>query len=129
MIVLIGSPDKISLGMFSDFLTTVVRPFPVADFHYLVSSDFLDSLVEEFLQENQEDALIRYYANKKIKQQSLPQKLINAAEIVVWLPRFSVQVEIVKDKDGFVEGLMPRWKMNIERLSKLEQAKEGLPLM
>lgn len=129
MVVTIGSPDKISLGMFADFLTSVTRMFPVADMHYLVSMDIIPNIIEEFLSNNSNEAIFRYYANKKIDQPSIPSIFQEVSDSVIWFPKFSIDPTIIKDSDGFLTSLLPRWKVNIERFSKLEQVKGGLPLI
>lgn len=130
MIVTIGSPDKISLGMFADFITSVTHMFPVADMHYLVSMDVIPDLIKEFLSNNSKDALFRYYANKKIEGPSIPSIFQEVSDAVIWFPKFSVDPTIIKDsKEGFLNGLIPRWRNNIERFSKFEQMKGGLPLI
>jgi len=115
--------------MFEDFVTAMTKPVPLCDAHYLVAEDTLSTYIDEFVSENPE-GIIRYYAARKATEQSIPAKLIDTSDAVVWFPKFSVEPVVVKDtEDGFLGSLLPRWQQNVKRLSDLEAAKGGAPLV
>ena len=67
--------------------------------------------------------LITYYARKKINADPLkviPENLLNASDLVVWINLYSTDWVIVKDPGNIVGPYLERWKRNIDRLNSIQ---------
>lgn len=116
--ITVGSPDKLSLKMFTNFLLHCLgKDYEVGDMHYLMTPENQQKFAEHM---NEFDkSILLYYSRKKTGPDHIPQILTEMSDVVVWFDRYSVEPKILKDEGGFRETLMDRWKMNIDRLSKL----------
>jgi len=117
--VTIGSPDKISLGMLGDFVGHCCgQKHVICNIHHLMTAENLSTYVDGFM-ETSPDVIFRYYANRHVKTASIPAKLIDVSDVVLWTPQFSVEVQVIKDTLNFMAPILPRWKANVERMSKI----------
>lgn len=122
-VITIASPDKISIGMFVDFLRSVLgSSYSVGNLHSLMSSDSLEIYIKDFLNKNKNKALFTYYAKKKINtppEKVIPRFLIDSSEAVIWFDLYSTEMKIIKDIVQFGDSFASRWKKNVERLNKI----------
>lgn len=117
-VITVGSPDKISLKMFTNFLMHCLgRNYVVGDLHYLMTPENQENFTKEILKN--EKVIFLYYARKKSKPEVMPQHLLGVSNVVLWFDRYSVDPVVLKD-GGFEKELAGRWKMNIERLAKMD---------
>lgn len=117
--ILVGSPDKISLKMFTNFLLHCLGgEYEVGNMHYLMTPDNRGKFLEHM--KGFKKTIILYYTRKGTGQEVIPEELVQNAEVAIWFDRYSVEPVILKDESRFKETLLDRWNKNIERLSKMD---------
>ena len=117
-IITIASPDKISLGMFTNFLSKVLgKNFHLLYCHSLMSPEAVEVFVNDSTTRF-EQIVFRYYAKKKINKKPknvIPSKILGVSDLVIWLDLYSVEPKIVKDEPKNFERLFSKkWNQFVE---------------
>lgn len=116
----IASPDKISLGMFSSFLSSAVGAgFQLINLHYLASTGLLESTLNDF-HSSSDKAIFRFYAGGKNSMDPMsrvPAKLMEVSDAVVWFDRYSTEYKLLKDTIGFDGLFKESWKIFLGKIS------------
>lgn len=112
-IIVMGSPDKLSLGSFARFFRmTEDKLYYIGEMHSLMSEESKDIFVEDFINKHPK-GLITYYAKKQFKstpEESLPMRLFKSADVLGWFDMYSLSMKVVKDHDGLFSGrVVPNW--------------------
>jgi hypothetical protein len=123
MIITIASPDKISIAMFMSLMNHCLgKDLFIGEVHSLMTEESLSLYIEDMNMRSNK-VLITYYARKKINADPLkviPEKLLNASDLVVWINLYSTDWVIVKDPGNIVGPYLERWKRNIDRLNSVQ---------
>jgi hypothetical protein len=86
--------------------------------HSLMSLEDLEKYINDILPKN-DKILLSYYAKKQINKDPLkviPEKLITASNLVIWMDLYSTEWKIIKDPENIAAQFQGRWKMNMEKM-------------
>jgi len=118
--VLVGSPDKISLGYFSKFLLGKLgRDYVPGEMHSLMSEDAKRLFVSDFGTKYPK-GVFSYYAKGVIAsdpKEVLPVAAMEIADAVVWFDLYSTTPIVIKDNDKALAGYLVNWDSHIARIS------------
>jgi len=118
--ILIGSPDKLSLGSFIRFIRKQLPDHAVADMHSLMSKDSMDMYISD-LKNKHEKCIISFYAKKQINADPLKilsQKLQDSSDVIIWFDLYSMDIKIIKDPgDEINKTVSGPWKQYIQKIS------------
>jgi len=117
MIFTIVSPDKLSLSMFTDFFKrNVDGNVSVGEIISLYSQEMQERIMDDFLNRSPEtNVLIRYKTKRATKVESIPEKLFNGSDYVVKFDLYSMEPEILKEKQQDLGPLLDKWKQDVEK--------------
>jgi hypothetical protein len=118
--VLVGSPDKISLGYFVKFLLGKIgRGYALGDMHSLMSEEAKGLFVSDFGIKHSK-GVFSYYAKGAIARdpkEVLPAAAIELSDAVVWFDLYSTIPIVIKDNDKALAGYLVNWESHIVRIS------------
>lgn len=122
-VITICSPDKISLNMCISFLTRRLgKSYQIGDLHSLMSKESIESYINDFFNKNGNKAIFSYYAKRKINvdpKTTVPERLQEVSDVVVWFKLYSTEMMIIKDESGFQNLFEKDWNTAVERLNKM----------
>jgi len=111
--IVVASPDKLSISMFIRFLRTNFKKHMIGEMHNLMSDENIKNYIENF-SSLYPQGIISYYALKKINTDLLkviPTMIQKWADVVVWFDLYSVEMNVIKDKDAIFSGMFQdKWK-------------------
>ena len=125
MILLIESPDKLSLSMFSDFYQTVVHQAELYDMNALHSTEALKASfndlykAEDAEQENRDVHRLIKYKTKRGLSKPIPENITEAVDYHIRFDMYSTHLEFEKYLDeAFMKRIEEKWAKNIEKMNK-----------
>jgi len=118
--ILIGSPDKISLTSFLQFLRNDIgKSYIIGDMHSLMSEEAKSLYVDSFCSKFPK-GIISYYAKGALKVDPLtclPGKAIERADVIVWFDLYATEPVVLKDTEGFLALTLAKWSAYIAKLN------------
>ena len=118
--VLIGSPDKISLGSFLRFICNgYLNDYELGEIHSLMSDESLSLYITDF--SNQfPNGILSYYGKRMVNKDPmtcLPKVAFDKADVVVWFELYSTDPKILKNTNGCLNVAVEAWKQYIQKIS------------
>jgi len=124
LVVIVASPDKLSISMFCDFLKKTYGSynpsFVMKDVSCLYSSDIQESLIKRVIEEAGDDsiAVIRYYIKKKTDLKKVSPLIWDKSDYLIKFDIYSNTPELLKvPSEPYFANLLDNWKENIKKLS------------
>ena len=122
-LIVIGSPDKLSLGSFVRFFRkTDDKRYYFGEMHSLMSDKSKDLYVTDF-NDKYPLGFITYYAKKQFKnnpEECLPERLIKSADVLGWFDLYSLTLKMLKDPDGlFGIRVIPNWDRYVTKFGAI----------
>jgi hypothetical protein len=117
--VLIGSPDKISLGSFLRFIRPSLPGYEFGEIHSLMSEESLNLYVSDFCNQFP-NGVFSYYAKRMVNRDPmtcLPKVALEKADVVVWFDLYSTDPKVLKDSNGSLNVAVDLWKKYIQKIS------------
>jgi len=117
--ILIGSPDKISMGA---FLRHIRRYFPdhqVGDLHSLMTPENINLYVKDFSIKFP-NGIFTYYAKRSVSKDPktcLPEEVFKMADVIIWFDLYSNDPIVLKDSDGSLNVAIDNWNKYIQSIS------------
>lgn len=119
-VILIGSPDKISLNQFTKFLKRSHNEYIIGGMHSLMSSESAEVYMNDFL-EKYPKAIFTYYAKRKVNVKDpltcFPGFLHRRADVVIWFELFSTEPKLLKDQYNVMKSVIEDWNKHIVNIS------------
>ena len=118
-IVLIGSPDKISLNNFVRFLKKSLKEYRIGAMHSLMSPESVRLYVDDFLKQYPK-AIFTYYAKRKVNIDPLwcfPTYAQERAHVIIWFDLYSTEPQLVKDRFNVMKQAIDDWNKYIVSIS------------
>jgi hypothetical protein len=117
MILVITSPDSLSIGMFSDYVSKRFMSVPaLINISGLLSEDFQSAVVEQSLSSlSGRDIIFRHKTRKMVALNKLPATLTEKADCIVSLGLYSNHPEVVKNFPGWTENVISSYAEHIAR--------------
>ena len=117
MIVVITSPDTISINMFTQFLVGgPLRGASQVNVSGLLSADFQAAHVEEaLLAFSGRDIIFRHKTRRRKAPNKLPEVLMEKADCVVAFDLYSTHPEVLKNYPGWTENIVSDFELMVEK--------------
>ena len=115
--IVVASPDKISLSMYTDFLVHHLGGGYKSGYkHFLMTDESIATYLDEFVKLG-DKGLLRHFANRKIKDPSIavPSIIQKNAQCIAWFSLYSTELLILKD-DGLLAGFSEPWKVFVKKM-------------
>jgi len=123
MIITLVSPDKLTLSMFADFYKSCFcSTVEILDLNNLYSREAQDQFMDELLRRDNDRAafLIKYKTKKSPEEIQVPESLVEGSSYMLTFEMLSMEPGIIRQaKPEYLEEVLKRWKMNIERMDKV----------
>jgi len=122
MIITVISPDKLTLSMFSNYISSIYSTNSlviIKDINFLFSDRVIESSLEDFIKDIKDNQilLIKFKTKKGLKK-IIPQSYIDKSDYILKFDLYSAKAEVLKAIDSeWITKLIERWNFNIEKLN------------
>jgi len=108
MIVAVTSPDPVSIGMFTDFLSKGALPgAALVNINALLSAEAQSAIVEGALSDMPgRDIVFRHKTRRRVSPAKVPPVLMERADCVVAFDLYSTHPEVLKSCPGWTENVV-----------------------
>lgn len=113
MIVAVTSPDPVSIGMFTDFLTKkgFLPGASLVNINALLSEEAQTKIVEEALSDMPgRDIVFRHKTRRRMTPSKVPALLMERADCVIGFDLYSMHPEVLKSSPGWTENVVPAFE-------------------
>lgn len=119
MIIVVTSPDSISIGMFVDFLKKTRMPdFKFVNLNALMGSDAMMVVVDETLKRYpSSDVVFKHKTRKRLLPSKLPQRLVDIADCIIGFDLYSQHPEVLKSYRGWTDSVVSEYEEHVRRLN------------
>jgi hypothetical protein len=119
MVVVITSPDIISIGMFTDFLRKKFLPgCPMVNLNALMSEQYLTSIAEDSLKRHPDGVIFRHKTRRRMQPAKVPSILQEKADCMVGFDLYSTHAEVLKSFPGWTDSVVQAWSEHVDRMNK-----------
>jgi len=117
MIVVITSPDNLSINMFSSFLQeTRMSSALIVNLNGLLSSDVLEGIATQSIESTSKDIIFRHKTRRKFLPAKIPSFLTEKADCIIGFDLYGMHARVVKSFPGWTENLIQEWDSFVSRL-------------
>jgi hypothetical protein len=118
MILVVTSPDVLSIGMFFDYVHKYHLPSSIfVNLNGLLSDEFLSGIVDETLKRHPagSDIVFKHKTRRKLIPERLPKNLIEKADCIVGFDLYSTHAVVVKSFQGWTDSVVSSYHAYIEK--------------
>lgn len=118
MILVVTSPDVLSIGMFVDFVRKYYMPDSTfINMNGLLSDDFLSGIVDETMKRHPagSNIIFKHKTRKKLLPDRLPKNLVDKADCIVGFDLYSTHANVVKSFQGWTDSVVSAYHAYVEK--------------
>lgn len=121
MIVVITSPDTLSLSMFTEYLRkNHLKDSVIVNLNGLLSRDIIMKVVDDALSRHPaQDIIFRHKTNKKLQPKKIPDRLFERADFIVGFDLYSTHAEVQKSCQGWSDSVVSSWQSYVDALNRV----------
>jgi len=120
MVLVVTSPDSISIGMFTDFVrSSCMKDARIVNLNALLSPDNQWTICCDALSRFKgQDIIFRHKTRSTMSSVKVPPELFNAADCVIGFQMYSVHPEVLKSFQGWTETVLPAYTKHVDEMNR-----------
>jgi len=119
MIIVITSPDNISIGMFYEYLRKYhLKDSVFVHLNGLMPSEIASSVVEDAIKRHPTGNIIfKHKTRSSLKPNKIPQNLQDKADSIIGFALYSTHAEPLKSAPGWTDSVIQGWSDYVAKMN------------